>query len=87
MRVLIVLTLGLVNLALIVYLGEKAFRWFKSRDRLHRLVNNHPEMDGVHPDEDSLFVFESDDILKALVLGNDKPGRSEPFYASEDDAN
>ena len=50
-----------------------------------RLVNDHPEMKGVHPDEDSLFVFESDDSLKALVLGNDEPGASEPFDASDED--
>ena len=85
MQVLIVLALGLLNLSLLVYLGEKIYAWIKTRSRLQRLVNSHPEMNGVHPDEDSLFVFESDEDLKALVLGNDKPGSSEPFYASEDD--
>ena len=48
-------------------------------------MNRHPEMQGVHPDEDSLFVFESDDSLKALVLNNEEPGASEPFYGSEED--
>ena len=85
MHVLIVLALGLFNLALLVYLGEKIYAWIKTRSRLQRLVNNHPEMNGIHPDEDSLFVFESDDALKALVLGNDKPGSSEPFYATDED--
>ena len=85
MHVLIVLALGLLNLSLLVYLGEKIYAWIKMRSRLQRLVNNHPEMNGIHPDEDSLFVFESDDALKALVLGNEKPGSSEPFYASEED--
>ena len=31
------------------------------------------------------FVFESDDSLKALVLSNDEPGTSEPFYVSDED--
>ena len=42
-------------------------------------------MKGIHPDEESLFVFESDDSLKALVLSNDEPGTSEPFYVSDED--
>ena len=77
--------LVLVNLALLVYLTEKAHGWWRDRRRMVRLVNDHPEMKGVHPDEDSLFVFESDDSLKALVLGNDEPGASEPFDASDED--
>ena len=52
---------------------------------MSRLINDHPEMKGIHPDNDSLFVFESDDSLRALVLGNDDPGSSEPFYASEEE--
>ena len=40
-------------------------------------------MKGVHPDEDGLFVFESDDSLKVLVLENDQPGSDEPFYVTE----
>ncbi len=77
--------LVLVNLALLVYLTEKGYGWWRDRRRMGRLVNDHPEMKGVHPDEDSLFVFESDDSLKALVLGNDEPGASEPFDASDED--
>ena len=77
--------LVLVNLALLVYLTEKGHGWWRERRRMGRLVNAHPEMKGVHPDEDSLFVFESDDSLKALVLGNDEPGTSEPFDASDED--
>ena len=42
-------------------------------------------MNGVDPDEDSLFIFESDDFLKALVMNNDAPGSSEPFDALEED--
>jgi hypothetical protein len=42
-------------------------------------------MKGVHPDEDGLFVFESDDSLKVLVLENDEPGVDEPFYVREED--
>ena len=85
MQVLEWVALVLVNIALMVYLGEKALHFWRDRRRLRRLVNDHPEMKGVDPDEDSLFVFESDDSLKDLVLNNDAPGLSEPFDISEDD--
>ena len=65
--------LVLVNLALTVYLVEKGTKFWREKRRLKRLVNQHPEMKGVHPDEDGLFVFESDDSLKVLVLENDQP--------------
>ena len=85
MQALEFLALVLVNLALIVYLFEKGFKFWKENRRLDRLVNQHPEMKGVHPDEDGLFVFESDDSLKVLVLENDEPGVDEPFYVKEED--
>ena len=86
MQALEFLALVLVNLALTVYLFEKGFKFWKEKRRLKRLVNQHPEMDGVHPDEDGLFVFESDDSLKLLVLQNDQPGVDEPFYVTEEDS-
>ena len=79
------LALVLVNLALLIHLSEKVSGWWTERRRLDRLVTDHPEMKGIHPDEESLFVFESDDSLKALVLSNDEPGTSEPFYVSDED--
>ena len=85
MQALEFLALALVNLALMVYLVEKGFKFWKENRRLDRLVNQHPEMKGVHPDEDGLFVFESDDSLKVLVLENDEPGVDEPFYVREED--
>ena len=85
MQALEFLALVLVNLALAVYLVEKGYKFWKEKRRLKRLVNQHPEMQGVHPDEDGLFVFESDDSLKVLVLENDQPGVDEPFYVREED--
>ena len=85
MQALEFLALALVNLALMVYLFEKGFKFWKENRRLDLLVNQHPEMKGVHPDEDGLFVFESDDSLKVLVLENDEPGVDEPFYVREED--
>ena len=85
MQALEFLALALVNLALVVYLVEKGYKFMKEKRRLKRLVNQHPEMQGVHPDEDGLFVFESDDSLKVLVLENDQPGVDEPFYVREED--
>jgi len=86
MQALEFLALVLVNLALTVYLFEKGFKFWKEKRRLKRLVNQHPEMEGVHPDEEGLFVFESDDSLKLLVLQNDQPGVDEPFYVTEEDS-
>lgn len=85
MQALECVALVLVSIALVIHLFEKGLGYWREHRRLHRLVNCHPEMKGVHPDEDSLFVFESDDSLKALVLNNEEPGASEPFYDSEDD--
>ncbi|AII49157.1 hypothetical protein KR52_08380 [Synechococcus sp. KORDI-52] len=85
MQALEFLALVLVNLALVVYLFEKGFNVWREKRRLGRLVNQHPEMKGVHPEEDGLFVFESDDSLKLLVLENDQPGADEPFYVTEED--
>ena len=85
MQALETIALVLVNVALVLYLCEKGMGFWRERRRLRRLVNRHPEMQGVHPDEDSLFVFESDDSLKALVLNNEEPGSSEPFYGNEED--
>ena len=85
MQALEFLALVLVNLALTVYLVEKGTKFWKEMRRIERLVNQHPEMKGVHPEEDGLFVFESDDSLKVLVLENDQPGADEPFYVTEED--
>jgi len=85
MQVLEAVTLVLVNVALGIYLCEKGFSYWREHRRLHRLVNDHPEMKGLDPEEESLFVFESDVSLKAFVLNNDEPGKNEPFYVSEED--
>ena len=85
MQALEFLALVLVNLALTVYLVEKGTKFWREKRRHERLVNQHPEMKGVHPDEDGLFVFDSDDSLKVLGLENDQPGSDEPFYVREED--
>ena len=85
MQILEVVTLVLVDLALVVYLFEKGSGFLRERRRMSRLVNHHPEMRGVHPDEDGLFVFESDEGLKDFVLKNNEPGTDEPFYVQDED--
>ena len=85
MQILEMITLVLLDLALLVYLVEKASGFVRERRKLSRLVNLHPEMRGVHPDEDGLFVFESDDRLKDFVLQNNEPGADEPFYVEDED--
>lgn len=85
MRILEMITLVLMDLALVVYLVEKGSGFVRERRRISRLVNHHPEMRGVHPDEDGLFVFESDDRLKDFVLQNNEPGADEPFYVEDEE--
>ena len=87
MQILERVTLVLVDLALLVYLIEKVSGFVRERRKISRLVNHHPEMLGVNPDEDCLFVFESDDRLKDFVLQNNEPGTDEPFYVQDEDLN
>ena len=81
MKALILVAVVLVNLALIFYLGEKVFSYWKRFKDLKNLVNDHPEMRSVEP-EQGLLEFESDDVIRALVLDNDEPGESEPYLAT-----
>ena len=85
MQILEMITLVLLDLALLVYLVEKGSGFVRERRKISRLVNHHPEMRGVHPDEDGLIVFESDDRLKDFVLQNNEPGADEPFYVDDED--
>ena len=85
MQILEMVTLVLVDLALLVYLVEKGSGVVRERRKITRLVNHHPEMRGIDPEEDRLFVFESDDSLKDFVLQNNEPGIDEPFYVQDDE--
>ena len=85
MQILEMVTLVLVDLALMVYLVEKGSGFVRERRKITRLVNHHPEMRGIDPEEDRLFVFESDDSLKDFVLQNNEPGIDEPFYVQDDE--
>ena len=85
MQILEMVTLVLLDLALMVYLFEKGSGFMRERRKITRLVNHHPEMKGVHPEDDGLFVFESDDSLKDFVLQNNEPGVDEPFYVQDDE--
>ena len=85
MQALVFLGLVLGNLALVVHLSEKAIL-LRKRWKDHKLlVNNHPEMKSVDPDQ-GLLAFKSDDMIRAFVLDNEKPGISEPFYVSDHEA-
>ena len=75
------LALVLINLALIFYLAEKVSRYWKRFTDHRKLVNDHPEMKSVDP-ERGLMGFESDDVIRALVLDNDEPGESQPYLAT-----
>ena len=84
MRALMFLALLLVNIALLIHLTEKVLGFRKRRRNNKLLVNNHPEMKSVDP-EQGLMAFESDDVTRAFVLDNDEPGTSEPFLVSSDE--
>ena len=84
MNALIVLALVLVNLALVFHLGEKLFSYRKKYTDYKKLVNDHPEMKSIDP-ERGLMEFESDDVIRSLVLDNDEPGASEPYLATLDE--
>ena len=81
MNSLIFLALVLINLALIFYLCEKLFSYLKRYTNHKKLVNDHPEMKSIDP-ERGLMEFESDDVIRSLVLDNDEPGASEPYLAT-----
>jgi hypothetical protein len=85
MQALVFLGLMLGNLALLVHLSEKAILLRKKWKDHKLLVNNHPEMKSVDPDQ-GLMTFKSDDMIRAFVLDNEKPGISEPFYVSDHEA-
>jgi hypothetical protein len=84
MQVLTFLALALVNITLLIHLTEKLLGYRKKWKDNQLLVNNHPEMKSVDPDQ-GLIAFESDDITRAFVLDNDEPGSSEPFLVSGDE--
>mgnify|MGYP001160218840 FL=1 len=84
MQALTFLALVLVNIALLVHLLEKALGFRKRWRDYNLLVNRHPEMKSVDP-EHGLMAFESDELIRALVLDNEEPGASEPFYVIEQD--
>ena len=56
MKALILVAVVLVNLALIFYLGEKVFSYWKRFKDLKNLVNDHPEMRSVEPEQGLLLV-------------------------------
>ena len=84
MQGLMLLALVLVNIVLLMHLTEKLLGYRKKWRDNKLLVNNHPEMKSVDP-EQGLIAFESDDLTRAFVLDNDEPGASEPFLVSGDE--
>ncbi len=78
------LALALGNIAMLVHLTEKVLGFRKRWRNRKLLVNDHPEMRTVDPDQ-GLLAFESDDVTRAFVLDNDQPGASDPFFESGDE--
>ena len=77
MQALVCLGLMLGNLSLLVHLSEKAIRLRKSWKDHRLLVNNHPEMKSVDPNQ-GLLAFKSDDLIRAFVLDNQEQASVSP---------
>lgn len=43
------------------------------------MLSGHPEMKGVHPDQDGLVVFDIDEDLASIILDNEDPVENCPF--------
>ncbi len=78
------LALVLFNTVLIIHLTDKVLGFRKKWKDSKLLINNHPEMKSIDP-EQGLFAFDSDDITRTFVLDNEEPGSSEPFLVSGDE--
>ena len=79
MTLLLVINLLLVAVVLIDYVVRQVMERVGEWQRVQRMLSGHPEMKGVHPDQDGLMVFDIDEDLASFILDNDDPGENRPF--------
>ena len=79
MTLLLVINLLLVAVVLTDYVVRQVMERVGEWRRVQRMLSGHPEMKGVHPDQDGLMVFDIDEDLASFILDNDDPGENRPF--------
>ena len=79
MTLLLVINLLLVAVVLTDYVVCQVMERVGEWRRVQRMLSGHPEMKGVHPDQDGLMVFDIDEDLASFILDNDDPGENRPF--------
>ena len=79
MASLSVFFLLLTNFVLLDYLGKLFYERFTEWQAARQLIGNHPEMIGVDLERDDLLYFKVDEAIRDVVLGNNGPGKNDPF--------
>jgi hypothetical protein len=79
MLFLFVFVLLLVSVILVDYIIREAKVRFRDFRQTRRILNEHPEMKGVDPEEEGLLAFGIDEELAAYIMDNDEPGEDMPF--------
>ena len=79
MTLLLWINLVLVAVILADYVVRQVIERIGEWRRLRGLLSGHPEMTGVHPEQDGLMVFEIEEDLASFILDNDAPGQDRPF--------
>ena len=79
MTLLLVFNLLLVAVILTDYVVRQVLERLGEWRRVKRMLAGHPEMDGVHPEQDVLIVFDIEEDLGSFILDNEDPGENRPF--------
>lgn len=79
MTLLLVINLLLVAVILIDYVVRQVLERVGHWRRVQKMLSGHPEMKGIHPDQDGLVVFDIDEDLGSFILDNEAPGENRPF--------
>ena len=79
MTLLLVFNLLLVAVILTDYVVRQVLERVGDWRRVQKMLSGHPEMKGVHPDQDGLVVFDIDEDLGSFILDNEDPGENRPF--------
>ena len=69
----------LANFLLLDYLGKLFYERFTEWQTARQLIGNHPEMIGVDLERDDFLQFKADEAICGVVLGNNDPGKKNPF--------
>ena len=76
---LMTFVLLLVSIILVDYIFREARTRWQAFQQARRILGEHPEMEGVDPEEEGLLFFGIDEDLAAYIMDNDEPGEDMPF--------